>query len=205
MSRRAALAWVALPTAVLLAVHAGLTLLTDVRTAELLADPAELVGFPAWYGAFSHLAVLLWTSTAAICLFASRVGRRGEVARFLLASGLLSSVLALDDLFQLHEDVVPTHLGLAEPWVVAVEIAIALWIGVRFSDAILEGELWLLVLALGSLGASVLIDLWGPSGVDLVYEDGLKLLGIGAWLGYHAGLAAAVVATPVEAPDGGVP
>ena len=82
----------------------------------LMKDPLAVVPLTQtcchfYYGFISNLGVMLWTAAAAVCLFASlllfRANRRSEDATFLLAAGVFTGWLALDDLFMIHEDVLP--------------------------------------------------------------------------------------------------
>ena len=85
---------------------------------RLAKDPAQVVGYEPYIGMLSNWAVLLWFASAVICLFAEIVLRRGGAALrprlFMLVSGILSLTLALDDLFLLHDVILPNTLGLRE-------------------------------------------------------------------------------------------
>lgn len=69
----------------------------------LLADPVYVADRPAYTGAVSQAGVLAWTVGASVALFAGvLVG-----SRVLRDLGLLTAFLALDDLFLLHDGVLP--------------------------------------------------------------------------------------------------
>lgn len=93
--------------ALVLAGSGLLASLTGTPARELTQDPAHLADAPAYRGFLSHLGVLCWAAGAAVCLFTwFAIGRRpAERAerRFFAACGVLLSLFALDDLFQLHE------------------------------------------------------------------------------------------------------
>ena len=88
-----------------------------IDPADLLRDPLAVAELkPAecckvYYGAVSNLGVLLWTAGAAIALFgaglALALGRPAGEAGLLLAAGMLTGFLAIDDLFLVHENVLP--------------------------------------------------------------------------------------------------
>jgi len=146
-------------------------------------------------GMLSSLGALLWCASSAMCLFAAwslwhRQPR--TISRFLLSAGLVSAYLLIDDFFMLHESVAGSRsLGVSEKAVFAVLGLAILGHLFWFRRIILVSNPWLLVLALGMLGASVITDMmqerllhWGMW--RSVLEDGFKWLGISGWFGYHA-------------------
>ncbi len=177
-----------LPSAFLLAmILIGKT--QGVAFEDISRDPSFTLGGSALTGIQSHLGVLLWFAGASVALFSFGVLRRwpnpaGDHA-YLLWGGLATLLLALDDLLQLHEDVVPSYLGQGERrvfLVYAVLLALFLW---RYRRALLASEGGLLALAIALFALSVAVDqtssLWGESEWRIFTEDGLKLLGITAW------------------------
>lgn len=91
---------------------------TDNPIWRLTKDPAQIIDFPPYIGMLSTWGTLLWMSTATICLFASMVMKNYQVAfrtyRFLFVSGVLSFLLAVDDIFLLHDEVLPHLLDMPE-------------------------------------------------------------------------------------------
>jgi hypothetical protein len=153
-------------------------------------------------GVLANLGVLMWIATAAICIGSGmltwHILRRG--ARFLIAAGLLSLWLGLDDLFQFHELIASTQFGLHELAVyqaLGMATLLFLWC---FRQPILDGAPGWLLCALGLLAASVALDTvlerWieGYGAWAVLAEDGLKWLGITCWLRYFAAQAAGVLA-----------
>ena len=101
--------------------------------------------------------------------------------RLLLWTAVLSLVLVLDDLLLLHE------AAAFAPWAGALAaaaygLAFLRFVG-RFRDVILRDlDVGLLLLAVGSLGLSLVTDLLvAPTQSSVVVEDGAKLLGLVAW------------------------
>ncbi len=78
---------------------------------KLAKDPAQILNFPPYIGMLSGLGVLWWMATAAISLFASAVMKKHRAPLqnrlFLLASGVFSLILAVDDFFLLHDEILP--------------------------------------------------------------------------------------------------
>lgn len=91
---------------------------TDNPVWKLAKDAAQVIGYPAYFGMLSSWSSMLWMATAAICLFTVAVTWRYSsdrpMRRFLLFSGLLSLILAVDDLYLLHDSILPKALGAPE-------------------------------------------------------------------------------------------
>lgn len=91
---------------------------TDNPVWKLAKDAAEVIGYPAYFGLLASWSSMLWMATAAICLFTVaviwRVSPDRAARRFLLFSGLLSLALAVDDLYLLHDRILPKLIGTSE-------------------------------------------------------------------------------------------
>jgi hypothetical protein len=92
---------------VLLATTLAIHWRKGVALGDLTRDPAAISGGPVDTGLLSNMGMLFWASTVAVCFFtATFVARRaatGPTGRFLYTSGLLTLLLLMDDLVQLHE------------------------------------------------------------------------------------------------------
>ncbi len=167
----------------------------------LLRDPNSLAKLDFYAGALSNVGIVLWAAAAGLCFFcyallrAKRRDRR--LAGFFLYAAVLTTVLAADDLFQLHEEFFRYYLPVPEPILYGGYVAVTLTLLVRYREVIAQSEYLLLFLALGffglSLGTDVLQD-WLPKRVFLamggyVLEDGSKLIGIITWLAYFSRFA----------------
>ena len=95
-----------------------------VDAADLLRDPlavAELKGAnccKVYYGLVSNTGVVLWMACSAVCLFSAAVlaqsrGLAPETIAF-TAAGLFTGFLGADDLFLVHENVLPAF-GIPQP------------------------------------------------------------------------------------------
>lgn len=166
-------------------------------------DPAAIVNTGPWIGFFSSIGIFLWWIAGAVSVFAALLIRNAHpfrrVAAFLLAFGLFTGFLALDDFFMIHEWVVPTYLPLSEDLMFGVYSVVGTALALLFREEIRSTPVLLLGLAVGCFGLSILTDLVGPDrflslgmppgmlwSLEYVVEDGLKLLGIVAWLHYLA-------------------
>ncbi len=191
------------PTLFALFALVAVNLQTDIPVGYFTRDPAAIMNVPAYIGLFSNLGILLWCSTAAICLFSAELLRKQSDKRewtwFILASGLITTMLLVDDLFLLHEKVFPNHMHIPQRWVLAGYGLVTLFYLARFRSTFLKTEFILLGFAFAFFGLSVIIDCI----IDVIQipdfriklividfygrhilEDGCKLLGIVSWATY---------------------
>lgn len=186
-----------LPTILSLAILVFVHVISDIPISYFMIDPAAEFNAPMYVGCFSNFGVLIWCSTAAVCLFSGGLlfvdGTVRETSLFILCSGLMTSVLMFDDLFMLHEEVLPDHFFIPQPVVFLGYIGMIVAYLYRFRQVILSTDyLPLLLLALGFFGMSAFVDLFVTpeefqfAGLQVRYliEDGLKLLGIVSWATY---------------------
>lgn len=194
------------PVLALLIVVVALRIGYAVPMANLTRDPAQVLGVSPFAGAVSNIGILLWCASTAICLFAALLARRHGARRtpiFLLAAGTMTLVLLLDDLFLLHDIVLPKGLGISEEAVYAGYAAMIGAFITLFHRDIRASDYPLLGLALAFFAASLGFDMlqqWvTPPGAFLL-EDGSKLMGIVSWAGYLIRTASARLkqAMPVE-------
>lgn len=189
-----AFAIVSVVAGAILALVAYLRLAQGVPIHLLTSDVTSVADVPAYTGFVSQLGMLFWAAAATLCLFCATLARGtagGEHARFFLTSGVLTLVLALDDLFLLHESFFPL-IGVPERAVFASYGIFAMYYLLRFRQIILAGQFPLLAAAFGFFGASVGLDVLNPPGINpYLLEDGTKLVGVLAWLAYFARTAVA--------------
>ena len=147
-----------------------------------------------YYGAVSNLGVLMWASTAAICLFAAAVlafshGFSND-ARALLLAGLLTGWLCVDDLFMMHEGIFMI-VGIPQWATIALYLGLTVTYLTTSWRVMAGGNLPLLGLALGlfavSAGADLIIH--STDNTIILIEDGAKFIAIAAWGGFHVLLA----------------
>jgi hypothetical protein len=157
---------------------------------RLTRDPAAILRFPLYIGILSNIGIIFWSATVGICLLASlslrRSGNRGE-SLFFLCSGLLGLLLTLDDLFLLHEDLIPGTLGIAEKGYALGYGIVILGYLLIFWRSILASDYFVLLFSLAMFGFSIVIDtkLKATETTNFI-EDGLKFLGILMWTLYFA-------------------
>ena len=132
-----------------------------------------------------------------------RTNRRSEDATFLAAAGVFTGWLALDDLFMIHEDVLP-WFGVSQIVTYGAYAAMAALYFLYAWRQILAFRPLLMAVALALLGSSVLIDVFwhSESAVRVFLEDGTKFLGILAWTSFHFTIALETMGRSVAMPRG---
>lgn len=180
------------PVVLLLGIVVIVRITNDIAVAELTRDPITFTDLPLYTGSVSNLGVMIWSGAAAICFFGwAMVRRRSQVKQipqFLLAGGVFTTILALDDMFLFHEEILP-GIGIPQNLVLGTYVLLAIGFVVRFRVTILQTRFLLLVLAGASFAFSVTVDVL--TGFGLIWplfflEDGSKLFGIVSWTAYFA-------------------
>lgn len=165
---------------------------TGIHLSFFMEDPASITDTPFYTGVFSNIGILLWCASATVCLLSSAIlfkaGGDKNIRSFFLYSGLMISVLLLDDFFLLHETVFPDYLHIPQNLILAGYGLMALLYVLRFRKMLLDLEQLPLFFAFGFLGLSVFFDVL-PFRIPahLLFEEGSKLLGIASFLVYFAG------------------
>lgn len=180
----------ALAPTLLLVYGAGVAILVLFRLAgeitgrpfnEFIRDPSS-AGRPGDYltGSLANLGVLLWWTGAVAAALAGYTRRGDPRALPLLAAGILTGWLALDDLYLLHETFFPRR-GVPEHYVVMAYPPLAAAYAWVFRDFLRQSEWILIATATALLAGSILID--STSNVAW-QEDSAKFLGIVGWTAF---------------------
>ena len=187
------------PLGLLLALGTGLCALLagwqiagalGIPASALVRDPAAIAKHPIYYGFFSNLGVLLWSATAGGLLVGGLALRDspGEERRaaFLLWFGAVTVLLALDDVYLLHEDVYRRYLPGSSVVPLALHASLLLGGLLLFRAHVLASGFGALLISLAGFAVSALFDVTvsSPTPLHHYLEDGAKLLGIVAWAGY---------------------
>ncbi len=187
------------PRALLLVV-AAIAVLRELDMGGIFRDPAQLLDVHPLLGGMSSLGIILWWVTAATCYFSFALSRRLGLSRgiqlFLITSALLTTILAIDDQFLIHDVLASKYLGLRERHVMLVYLALLGGYLVANLSTIRRSEWVVLLASLAFFAGSVASDYIEQAamtdvaslgaGLDwgLFLEDGLKFLGIAAWSTY---------------------
>lgn len=179
------------------------SVLTDSPPWLFTRDPAAIHLAHPLFGALSNLGAVLWAAAASIALFTAMLLPRtsgGAVRSYLLNAGVLTAWLMLDDLYMLHERVLPDFLGIPQPLVFGAYVLLVALLIVRFRRVIIGAtDYRLLALALAFFALSIASDQgpgeWHQLRWLILVEDGAKLLGIVSWLAYFASIASRALAS----------
>lgn len=166
-----------------------------ISIALFTRDPTTVAHIHPLTGVASSLGIMLWTATATICLFNWAILRHSpsemRFSTFLLCSGLMTTLLAFDDLFLFHEMIFPFYLGVPEKILLLGYAGLILFGIMKFKECILKTEYIILLIALGFFGLSLFVDMF-QNHIEsfigdwrILFEDGFKLLGIVGWFGYY--------------------
>lgn len=174
--------------------------LDTITAVELSGDCCHV-----YFGMVSNLGIMLWTGTAAVCLFAALVlsGGRDAVSRdrapFALIAGLFTGWLALDDAFLVHEKVFPA-LGLPQGSVLLAYAILAFLFALYARRIVFQVDVILFFLAIGFLATSVMIDHFhhGLTSNAIFLEDGSKFIGICCWATFHVAAMARFLGEPAR-------
>jgi hypothetical protein len=211
-----------LPMLLLLTAIAVFGLATEVPLWLFVTDTNSLAGVSFYAGTLSNFGVLIWCATASICLLTAAVLPTSPTVRrmryFLLGAGLLTALLMLDDLYMIHELVLPMILGVPENVTLAAYGVAALGLFWYYRRLIYRNATTLLLASGAFFAGSIAVDVLSelhllPSGAvwDVLFpyaEEAFKLLGIAGWFGYFAwlcwGTLAQSLATTAPAPHDAV-
>ena len=182
------------PSVFVLMCVAILHLYFQISMYDIFRDTSQIAGISPFAGFMSSLGVLLWWTTASVCFFTVIFllkFKLNEKFWFILSSALLSSYIAFDDLFRFH-DAVGWYFGLQEESILEALAIVVFVYFIKFRHVILQTKFLVLLLALGFLSASVVIDHFQDGALlstlgewRIFFEDGFKWLGIVFWCSYY--------------------
>ena len=197
--------YIYIPILTLLLLIAALSYQTKIPIGVFTRDPAVTVSSQIviplidpnhnpLVGIISQVGILLWCISASLCIFCSIIISNQKyssknLADFLRFIGLFTSLLLLDDLFLLHESILPSLLKVPEEFTYCCYGLIFLWGLIRFKKFFIQSNYSILLLSLIFFICSIIADLLPIfsyfGGWQTLLEDGSKLLGIASWLAYY--------------------
>lgn len=145
-----------------------------------------------YIGFLSNIGIMFWCFTASILMISSKIirdqGRPRNVYQFLFFSGLLTLFMLVDDLFLLHDVIIPYYLEISEKFFYLFYGSSVLAIMYLFRTEILKSDYILLLLAFAFMASSVITDVLLTLGLAIsdiyLFEDGFKFMGIISWFVY---------------------
>lgn len=145
-----------------------------------------------YIGFLSNIGIMFWCFTASILMISSKIirdqGRPRNLYQFLFFSGLLTLFMLVDDLFLLHDVIIPYYLEISEKFFYLFYGSSVLAIMYLFRTEILKSDYILLLLAFAFMASSVITDVLLTLGLAIsdiyLFEDGFKFMGIISWFVY---------------------
>lgn len=171
----------------------------DLTLSYLTRDVVALGDLPFFAGLTSQIGGMLWSATLAVCVFTlfllHRQKENVSAKRFLFQAAILTSILLLDDIFLVHEDIGPDYLNISEKKIVITYLLITLVFLFWNRSEILSSDYLILGMALGMFAMSIFLDAADLDNyenysvifseqVQIFLEDGFKFVGIATWLVY---------------------
>jgi len=185
-----------IPSTLMLMTTVVLHLYFKISMYDIFRDPAAIAKMNPFAGFMSNLGVMGWWMAASICFFTAALLfklKQNEDFWFIFSSALLSTYLALDDLFQFHDLVGWLYFRVQEnPILITLAVVVLAYI-IKFRHFIMRGNFLIFLLALGFFSASATVDHF-QNGKTLsflgewriFFEDGFKWIGIVFWCSYYA-------------------
>ncbi|GGD40783.1 hypothetical protein GCM10011361_04880 [Muriicola marianensis] len=141
-------------------------------------------------GMLSNIGAILWSVGAGISFFSYVVFYDiNEVTNrhFLLYSCLFTLLVLTDDLFMLHDIILPQFFQIKEDYLYLLYLALMGIYLFRFRSLHLKSKYILLILAITCFAFSIFVDQqfqgrWHPA--RHFVEDGFKFMGIAFWTSY---------------------
>ena len=159
----------------------------------LIREPAAQHNFWPFSGFFSHAGVFALVATGVVGLFAARHAARDRSLLRVIA--VYSLVLAVDDFFLVHDDIMPRK-GIPETVTYAAYLLVGAAVALVWRHDLFAVRHAALFLAGTLLFSSVALDVLTPySRLQLVVEDSLKLAGLCIWSVYWIARAGAAMPT----------
>ena len=180
------------PAILLLIGLAVLCFKRDIPFYLLTRDLADTAKVHPLIGMISNIGMWFWSGAVVMCLFGWAILRDVPHMRqsraFFGVFGVLTLLLLMDDLFMLHETLIPRHLEISDRKVLLgylIAFPIGFWF---FRKLVAQTKFVLLIIATFCFGFSILIDethdYFVPDAIHHILEDGAKFIGILTWFSY---------------------
>lgn len=172
--------------------------ITGLPLFDLIRDPSHVTGAPPYIGFLSQIGGFFWISTATICLFSSHILKASGAAirhsKLLNLAGLFTLLLAIDDVFMIHDHLFPSVFGISERPILLAYAVFLGWLLFRYREIILHSNWRLLAFSLLIYSGSIAVDKWNhPSEIRILVEDGFKLAGTVLLMSYFSELSISAI------------
>ena len=188
------------------AFFAAIKIQDRVDVGLLTRDPQVTTESPWYLGAASSIGIVGWSIAAAVLGFAAALlygaGDRSRPMGAVLSAAVLTSVLLVDDLLLLHDDIFLRVIPDDRPILFSYALVAGAWV-LYFASCLPRAAFLPLGVAVAGLALSAGVDVVWISEGDwrLIVEDGSKFLGIWAWAVFALVLSASVLSVGPRPPD----
>lgn len=172
---------------------AGFTLLVARLTGnpvwKLSTDPADVEQYPLYIGMLSNWGVILWTAAATICLFSAVILKHQKAPdgtfNFLAVSGIFSLTLGLDDLYMMHDRLLPKLFHISEIFFyILYFLSLLIYLGYFASQILKYNYILLMISLLLFIVSRPAFILFRRFGIFTNLADMFKYFGIVFWLAF---------------------
>jgi hypothetical protein len=156
----------------------------DVTMSYYTRDPAAIFKGSPFAGIISNIGIILWCATASICFFSLVLNSKKGIfiSAFLLMSGIFTSILMFDDLFMIHEYIIPEKLNVSQKAVYVFYILFAAMYFSAFFKIIIKFDFLLIIVSCSFFFLSLVCDNFlNQQGMIIFTEESSKLFGIATW------------------------
>lgn len=163
---------------------------SGIEPSDLSRDYNGVYHLEPYVGMLSSLGIFIWCAAVTLCWFAwyfiklknPDSGRKN----FFLISGIITSIIAVDDLFQFHEIIIPDYLGLPEITFYITYIVTLFIFNIKYINMLMNRHFGWLLVSYFFLAISIVFDMLFENLVPFgtYFEDGLKFMGIAFWSTY---------------------
>lgn len=165
-----------------------------ISYADFMRDPVFLLKGELYIGWFSQLGCMLWFVAVGFCFLSAKLIPKDHpipmLKSFLIYSCCLTAALGADDIFLLHDEILP-YFGVKENLIMLVYLLGVTFLLLIYFKVILKTQYIVLGLAFFFLGLSMSLDrlpgqkIFAPGQwQSVLYEDGAKFIGIVLWMVY---------------------
>ena len=163
---------------------------SGIEPSDLSRDYSGVYHLEPYVGMLSSLGIIIWCASVTLCWFAwyflrmrnPNSGRKN----FFFVSGLITAIIAIDDLFQFHEVIVPDYFGIPEISFYIAYTFILILFNIKYVNTLMNKYFSILISSYFFLAFSIVFDVFFEDAVAFgtYIEDGLKFMGIALWSAY---------------------
>lgn len=163
-----------------------IALKTGVEPSDLTRDLGGVLHLEPFIGCISYLGFFFWFGALTLSFLAYVLFKNGDSSSRAQMYGLASWItllLSVDDVYQLHEIILPLTFGIPEAIFYAIYFLLTIIFIVRFHSQLIGEYFSLLVLSYTLFALSIVFDTFAEGQIPFAtyVEDSLKLSGIITW------------------------